>query len=322
MAALAVLNSTSRVQPCTRHLVLAALAQQRTFATVTDTSTDTPGPSTSTKEWQPGSRRTGLIAIKRGMTSLWDDNGVRIPVTVLQVDNCQVTATVSIRKKAQREWYHGVQVACSDKAERKTTKAMQGHFAKAGVPNKRMVHEFEVTKDALLEPGTTLSVAHFVPGQFVDCTGTSIGKGFQGTMKKWGFGGLRASHGVSVSHRSAGSTGQHQDPGRVFPGKKMAGRMGGDTITTQNLYIVRIDTALELIYVKGCVSGHDGGYVFLRDAVRKMHQDSMVKAAKGVEPVLPVATLPFPAGTAELAKTLPPIVNAPTLERDPFLAKE
>ncbi|KZT56419.1 mitochondrial 50S ribosomal protein L3 [Calocera cornea HHB12733] len=256
------------------------------------------------------------------MTSLWDDNGVRLPVTVLQVDNCQVTTTVSKRKKASTEWYHAVQVACSDKPDKNTTQAMMGHFAKAGVPNKRIVHEFEVTKDALVEPGTTLSAAHFVPGQFVDCTGTSIGKGFQGGMKRHGFSGLRASHGVSISHRSSGSTGQHQDPGRVFPGKKMPGRMGGEHITTQNLFIVRIDTSLDLIYIKGCVPGNDGGYVFVRDAVRKMHHHPMVRALKGIEPVLPVAKLPFPAGTAELAKTLPPILNAPTVDRDPFLARD
>ncbi|EJU05337.1 ribosomal protein L3 [Dacryopinax primogenitus] len=255
------------------------------------------------------------------MMSLWDDHGVRIPVTVLQVDHCQVTATISKRKKASLEWYHAVQVASSDRTAKTTKKAMQGHFAKAGVTNKHVVREFEVTEDALLEPGTTLSSAHFVPGQFVDCTGTSIGKGFQGTMKKWGFGGLRASHGVSISHRSQGSTGQHQDPGRVFPGKKMAGRMGGDRITTQNMFVVRIDTTLDLIYVKGCVPGHDGGYVLVRDAVKKMHCEAMVNAARGLQ-VLPVAGLPFPAGTAELAKSLPPILNSPTLSRDPFLARD
>jgi len=301
--------------------VLANIACRRTFATAA-VNAEPPQPSTSTSEWKPGSRRTGLIAVKRGMTSLWDENGVRIPVTVLQVDHCQVTTTVSKRKKASQQWYHAVQVASSDRPARTTTKPMQGHFEKAGVPNKFVVREFEVTQDALLEPGTTLSAAHFVPGQWVDCTGTSIGKGFQGVMKKWGFRGLRASHGVSVSHRSAGSTGQHQDPGRVFPGKKMAGRMGGDTITTLNLFVVRIDTTLDLIYVKGCVPGNDGGHVLIRDAIKKIYQDSMAKAAKGVENVLPVATLPFPAGTAELAKTLPPIVNAPTLGRDPFLARD
>jgi len=321
MAALAVLTSRAHVQPCVRPIVLASLARRRTFTSAV-TNEEAAESSTSTGVWKPGSRRTGLIALKRGMTSLWDDNGVRIPVTVLQVDSCQVTATVSIRKKAAPDWYHAVQIACSDRPAKTTTKPMQGHFQRAGVPNKHMVREFEVTQDALLPIGTTLSAAHFVPGQFVDCTGTSIGKGFQGVMKKWGFAGLRASHGVSVSHRSGGSTGQHQDPGRVFPGKKMAGRMGGDRITTQNLFVVRIDTNLDLIYVKGCIPGNDGGYVMVRDAVKKMYQHSSAKAAKGLEKVLPVAGLPFPAGTAELAKTLPPILNAPTLSRDPFLAKD
>jgi len=256
------------------------------------------------------------------MTSLWDDNGVKIPVTVLQLDNCQVTAQVSKRKRRTPEWYHAVQVACSDRPNKTTTKSMQGHFGKAGVPSKYFVREFQVTQDALLDVGTTLSVTHFVPGQFVDVTANSIGKGFQGPMKRWNFRGLRASHGVSVSHRSHGSIGQHQDPGRVFPGKKMAGRMGNERCTLQNLFIMRIDTTLNLIYVKGNVPGPDDAYVLVQDAVKKMLQDSNAKAKKGVEKVLPVESLPFPAGTVELEKTLPPIISAPTVERSPFLARE
>jgi len=256
------------------------------------------------------------------MTSLWDDNGVRIPVTVLQLDNCQVTAVISKRKKARRDWYHAVQVACSDRPDKTTTKSMQGHFAKAGVPSKYYVREFPVTANALLDVGTTLSAAHFVPGQFVDVCANSIGKGFQGPMKKWGFSGLRASHGVSVSHRSHGSIGQHQDPGRVFPGKKMAGRMGNERRTLQNLFVVRIDTTLDLIYVKGNVPGPDDTYVLVQDAIKKMVQDSTAKAHKGLEKVLPVDGLPFPAGTAELAKTLPPIITAAPSQRNPFLVRE
>ncbi|CAA7271625.1 unnamed protein product [Cyclocybe aegerita] len=201
---------------------------------------------------------------------------------------------------------------------------MLGHFARAGVPPKRIVKEFPVTPDAHIPVGTTFSAIHFVPGQMVDVVANSIGKGFQGGMKRWGFHGLAASHGVSISHRSSGSTGQHQDPGRVFPGKKMAGRMGNVRITTQNLPVVRVDTSLNLIFVKGAVPGVDNAHILVRDA-KKITAVGAHNQAKGLyEKVLPkgVDDLPFPAGTEELAKSLPPVIEAPSYRRSPFVPIE
>ncbi|KAI0006225.1 mitochondrial 50S ribosomal protein L3 [Russula compacta] len=276
-------------------------------------------------QWTPKSIRTGVIARKRGMTALWDEHGARFPVTILQLENCQVTANITTVRKDNSE-YHAVQVAASDRPSKTTTKPMLGHFNKAGVPPKRVVREFPVTADAHVPIGTTLSAAHFVPGQFVDVVAKSIGKGFQGVMKRWNFKGLRASHGVSVSHRSAGATGAHQDPGRIWPGKKMAGRMGGKRITSQNLHVVRIDNALNLVFVRGCVPGYDGTHVLVRDAKKRMVALSQHNQAKGLyEKVLPkgVLDLPFPAGTEELAKTLPPIVVAPSQRTtSPFVPRE
>ncbi|KAF8798098.1 translation protein [Phlegmacium glaucopus] len=274
-------------------------------------------------KWTPNSIRTGLIARKRGMTAIWNDQGVRIPVTVLQLENCQVTANIKTMRR-NHTVYHAVQVAASDKPEKTTTQQMLGHFRKANVPAKRIVKEFPVTPDAHVPVGTMLSAVHFVPGQFVDVIANSIGKGFQGGMKRWGFHGLAASHGVSISHRSSGSTGQHQDPGRIFPGKKMAGHMGNKRVTVQNLAVVRIDTALELIFVKGAVPGVDDAHVLIRDA-KKISAVGSHNQAKGLyEKVLPkgVDDLPFPAGTAELAKALPPIIEAPSYRRSPFVPLE
>jgi len=274
-------------------------------------------------KWTPDSIRTGLIARKRGMTAIWNDQGVRIPVTVLQLENCQVTANIKTMRR-NHTVYHAVQVAASDKPEKTTTRQMLGHFRKAQVPAKRIVKEFPVTPDAHVPVGTTLSAIHFVPGQFVDVIATSIGKGFQGGMKRWGFHGLAASHGVSISHRSSGSTGQHQDPGRIFPGKKMAGHMGNKRVTVQNLAVVRIDTALDLIFVKGAVPGVDDAHVLIRDAKKIVAVGSHNQAKGLYEKVLPkgVDDLPFPAGTAELAKALPPIIEAPSYRRSPFVPLE
>ncbi|KAF8586544.1 mitochondrial 50S ribosomal protein L3 [Ramaria rubella] len=272
-------------------------------------------------KWTPSSTRTGVIARKRGMTTLWDEHGALFPVTVLQLDNCQVTANIrTVRKDSSV--YHAVQVAATDRPRKTTTRQMRGHFAKAGVDPKRIVKEFPVTEDAHIPVGTTLSAAHFVPGQYVDVIGKSIGKGYAGTMKRWNFHGQSASHGTSVSHRSAGSTGQHQDPGRVWPGRKMAGRLGGERITQQNLYVARIDNKLNLIFVRGCVPGVDNAQLLVRDAKKKLSQIAKQNDDRGLtENLLPkgVVDLPFPAGTKELAQGLPPVVAAPSNRRSPFL---
>lgn len=255
---------------------------------------------------------------------MWDVHGTRFPVTVLQLENCQVTANVKTVRKDKSE-YHAVQVAASDKPPRLTTKSMKGHFNKVNVPPKYIVKEFPVTSDAHVPVGTTLSAIHFVPGQYVDVIAKSIGKGFQGGMKLWNFKGLRASHGVSVSHRSSGSTGQHQDPGRIWPGKKMAGRMGGERITVQNLEVIRVDTTLDLVYVRGNVPGVDDAHVLVRDAKKKMVQEAAVSYEKGLDKVLPkgVLDLPFPAGTKEMAKAYPPIIEAVTKRvSSPFQPRE
>ncbi|THH12639.1 hypothetical protein EW146_g7508 [Bondarzewia mesenterica] len=293
-------------------------------STVANHATASLSTSPTVAKWTPNSIRTGVIARKRGMSAMWDEHGARFPVTVLQLENCQVTANVTTVRRDESE-YHAVQVAASDRPAKTTTQQMRGHFRKAGVPPKRVVKEFPITPDAHVPIGTTLSAIHFVPGQFVDVIANSIGKGFQGTMKRWNFKGLRASHGVSVSHRSAGSTGAHQDPGRIWPGKKMAGRMGGKRTTTQNLAVVRVDSALDLIFVRGCVSGIDDAHVLVRDAKKKMTSLSRANQAKGLyEKVLPkgVDDLPFPAGTKEMAEALPPIIVAPSQRSSPFIPRE
>lgn len=209
--------------------------------------------------------RTGLIARKVGMSRVFAENGRHVPVTVLQVDNLQVTA----QRTEERDGYTAVQLGWGKAKVKNVTRAMRGHFAKAKVEPKRFVREFRVSEDALIEVGAELSAAHFVAGQKVDVVGRSIGKGFAGAMKRHGFGGLRASHGVSISHRSHGSTGQCQDPGKVFKGKKMAGHMGDRRVTTLNLEIVATDEARGLILVSGAVPGSKGGFVLVRDAVKK-----------------------------------------------------
>ena len=215
--------------------------------------------------------RSGLIARKLGMTRVFGDGGVHVPVTVLQVDDCQVVA----RRTMDKDGYVAVQLGVGKAKVKNVTKAMRGHFAKAKVEPKRKLVEFRVDQDALIDVGTELSPRHFVTGQLVDVTGTSKGKGFAGVIKRHGFSGLRASHGVSVSHRSAGSTGQCQDPGKVFKGKKMAGQMGSKRVTTQNLEVVGTDEERGLILIKGAVPGSKGGYVLVRDAVKKPAPDGL-----------------------------------------------
>jgi large subunit ribosomal protein L3 len=209
--------------------------------------------------------RTGILAQKLGMTRLFDDDGGHVPVSVLRVDDCEVVAA----RSPERDGYAAVQLGVGRAKAKNVSKPMRGHFAKAKVTPKVRLAEFRVSEDALLEPGAALSVGHFVVGQYVDVCGTSIGKGFAGAMKRWGFRGLRASHGVSVSHRSHGSTGNRQDPGRVFKGKKMAGHMGDRRVTVQNLEVVGIDQERGLLLVKGAVPGARGGYVRVTDAVKR-----------------------------------------------------
>ncbi len=209
--------------------------------------------------------RSGIIAQKVGMTRVFTDEGVSIPVTVLKVENCQVVA----QKTKDRDGYTALQLGAGKAKVKRMTKGQRGHFAKAHVEPKRKVAEFRVSEDNLIEVGAELTADHFVAGQYVDVTAVSIGKGFAGGMKRWNFGGLRATHGVSISHRSHGSTGQCQDPGKVFKGKKMAGQMGNKRITTQNLTVVETDADRGLILVKGAVPGAKGGWVFIRDAVKR-----------------------------------------------------
>ncbi len=209
--------------------------------------------------------RSGVIAKKLGMTRLFLENGAQVPVTVLQLDNLQVVA----QRTAEKDGYTAVQLGAGTAKANRTTAAQRGHFAKASVAPKRKLAEFRVTPDCLIDVGAEITADHYLAGQFVDIAGTSIGKGFAGAMKRHNFGGLRASHGVSVSHRSHGSTGQCQDPGKVFKGKKMAGHLGSVRVTTQNLQVVRTDSARGLIMVKGSVPGAAGGWVTIKDAVKK-----------------------------------------------------
>jgi large subunit ribosomal protein L3 len=208
--------------------------------------------------------RSGLIAQKLGMTRVYTDAGEQIPVTVLKVDNLQVVA----QRTDEKNGYTAVQLGAGTAKVKNTSKALRGHFAVAKVEPKRTVAEFRVSADNLIEVGAELTADHFVEGQMVDITGTSIGKGFAGAMKRHNFGGLRATHGVSVSHRSHGSTGNRQDPGRVFKNKKMAGHMGQTRVTTQNLTVVRTDVDRGLIMIKGAVPGSKGSWCLVRDAVK------------------------------------------------------
>ena len=210
--------------------------------------------------------RTGLIARKEGMTRIFDEEGRHIPVTVLKVDNCQV---IGIKTQDGKDGYTAVQIGAGGAKAKNVSKQMRGHFAKAKVEPKRKVVEFRISpENTNLEVGATLSPAHFVSGQYVDVTSTSKGKGFAGAMKRHNFGGMRATHGVSVSHRAHGSTGQCQDPGKVFKGKKMAGQMGNERVTTQNLQVVAVDEKEGLILVKGSVPGSISSWVMVRDAVK------------------------------------------------------
>ncbi|KQU51365.1 50S ribosomal protein L3 [Bosea sp. Leaf344] len=209
--------------------------------------------------------RSGVIAQKVGMTRIFTDAGEHIPVTVLKLDNCQVVAHRTIEKNG----YVAVQLGSGLAKVKNVSKAERGHFAVAKVEPKRKVVEFRVSDDALIPVGAELTADHFVVGQFVDVSGTTLGKGFAGGMKRWNFGGLRATHGVSVSHRSIGSTGGRQDPGKTFKNKKMPGHLGTERVTTQNLRVVQTDVERGLILVEGAVPGHAGGWIHVRDAVKR-----------------------------------------------------
>ena len=209
--------------------------------------------------------RTGLIARKEGMSRIFDEDGRHVPVTVLKVDGCQVIAV----RNEEKDGYVAVQLGAGNAKVKRVSKQNRGHFAKAKVEPKKKLAEFRVSNENILDIGAELGANHFVAGQFVDVTGTSIGKGFAGAMKRHNFGGLRATHGVSISHRSHGSTGQCQEPGKVFKGKKMAGHMGAERVTTQNLQVVAVDLEENLILVKGAVPGAKNGWVLINDAVKK-----------------------------------------------------
>ena len=209
--------------------------------------------------------RTGVIAKKVGMTRLFQEDGRHVPVTVLALEDNQV---ISIRT-ADTDGYVAVQLGAGEAKQKNVAKPQREHFAKAQVPLKQRVAEFRVADDAVLEVGATIAASHFVPGQLVDVAGHTQGKGFQGAMKRWGFGGMRATHGVSISHRAHGSTGNRQDPGKVFKNKKMPGHLGAERVTTQNIEVVKTDKDRGLIMVRGSVPGVKGGWVSVRDAVKR-----------------------------------------------------
>ena len=252
--------------------------------------------------------RTGLIAKKVGMTRLFMEDGKQIPVTVLSLENLQVVA----QRTADANGYTAVQLGAGTAKAKRTSQAMRGHFAAAKVEPKRKLAEFRVSEENLIEVGAELSADHYLEGQYVDVSGTSIGKGFAGAMKRHNFGGLRATHGVSISHRSHGSTGQCQDPGKVFKGKKMAGHMGAARVTTQNLEVVKTDSARGLIMVKGAVPGSKGGWVTVKDAVKKPFPADAIlpaalksaadEAAKAAEEAAAAAAAEAEAEAARLAE--------------------
>lgn len=219
--------------------------------------------------------RSGVIAKKVGMTRVFMEDGKQVPVTVLQLDKVEVVANRTIEK----DGYSAVQLGAGTAKVKRTSKAMRGHFAVAKVEPKRKIAEFRVASENLINVGEEITANHYSAGQYVDISGTSIGKGFAGAMKRHNFKGLRATHGVSISHRSHGSTGQCQDPGKVFKGKKMAGHMGAARVTTQNLQVVKTDAELGIIMIKGAVPGSKGGWVTIKDAVKKDQPNNVIYPA-------------------------------------------
>ncbi len=228
--------------------------------------------------------RTGVIAKKLGMSRLFDEDGVHIPVTVLKMDEVRVVS----HKTNARDGYTAVQLSSGKAKVKNVSKAVRGHYAKAKIEPGRKLVEFRVEEAQLPEIGAEIVASHYVPGQFVDVIGTTIGKGFAGVMKRWNFAGLEASHGVSVSHRSHGSTGQRQDPGKVFKGKKMAGHLGSERVTVSNLQVVKVDEEGGYIFIRGAIPGSENSYVLVKDAVKR--------AAP--------ANVPMPAGVRKAAATV------------------
>lgn len=248
----------------------------------------------------PRTRRSGLIAVKVGMTQEWNHWGERIPLTALWIDECEVVQV----KRPEKEGYLALQVGCGHRRMKRLPFSLIGHFNAAGVPLKRKLVEFRVTEDAVLPVGSALRATHFVAGQYVDVTGITIGKGFQGVMKRWGFAGQPASHGNSLSHRAPGSIGACQDPGKVFKGKKLPGRMGGKRRTVQNCLVWKIDPQRNLLYVRGQVPGSRGNFVLVRDSVLKQPKD---------QPELPVPTCMEVIETVQIA---------PKAGKDPYQLAE
>ena len=220
--------------------------------------------------------RSGVIAQKMGMTRIFTEAGEHVPVTVLKMENVQVLA----HKTEEKNGYTALQLGAGTRKASRVTRAERGNFAVSQVEPKRKLAEFRVSPDNVIEVGAEITADHFIKGQHVDVTATNQGKGFQGAMKRWNFGGLRATHGVSVTHRSHGSTGQRQDPGKVFKGKKMAGHMGDERITTQNLKVVKTDAGRGLIMVEGAVPGAKGGWIQIKDAVKKAAHKDVVSPGK------------------------------------------
>ena len=219
--------------------------------------------------------RSGVIAKKVGMTRVFMEDGKQVPVTVLQLDKVEVVAN----RTNEKDGYSAVQLGAGTAKIKRTSKAMRGHFSVAKVEPKRKIAEFRVASENLINVGEEITANHYSAGQYVDISGMSIGKGFAGAMKRHNFKGLRATHGVSISHRSHGSTGQCQDPGKVFKGKKMAGHMGAARVTTQNLQVIKTDVDLGIIMIKGAVPGSKGGWVTIKDAVKKDQPDNVIYPA-------------------------------------------
>src|SRR6195952_4432546 len=240
--------------------------------------------------------RSGVIAQKMGMTRLFTEAGEHVPVTVLRLAQCQVVA----HRSKEKDGYVALQLGSGTRKVKNVSKAERGRFAIAKVEPKRKIAEFRGSDDALIPVGAEITADHFVVGQFVDVTGTSIGKGFAGGMKRWNFNGLRATHGVSVSHRSIGGTGGRQDPGRVFKNKKMPGHMGADRITTLNLRVVQTDVERGLIMIEGAVPGSKGGWITVRDAVKKVPPKDLPKPGKFKAPA--AAETPAKAEAAPAAE--------------------